>query len=271
MAKAYCGFDCAKCPIERSICTGCTEPGPKYPFCADCTIRKNKGPELKANRTKLIIFDLDGTLINTIDDLATACNYALRQCGYREHAVADYPQMVGNGIYRLMARALRAQGIDAAEDGPEVQAMTPHFKGYYDQHNADLSRPYPGITELLAELQNEGYMLAVASNKYQAATEKLVRSFFPDIRWTAIFGQRDGIPHKPDPMVVREIMERAGIHEKCEVCYVGDSNVDMDTAANAGVSAIAVCWGFVREEDLKAERIAHTSEELKLYINKNRT
>lgn len=219
--------------------------------------------------TKLLIFDLDGTLINTIADLAAACNYALQQTGHRIFPISSYPQMVGNGIYRLMARALRAQGIDAAEDGPEVKEMTPLFKSYYDCHNADNSAPYPGIVELLNQLQNDGYKLAVASNKYQAATDKIVRSFFPEIRWAAVLGQRDGVPHKPDPLVVSEVMETAGITDTAEVLYVGDSGVDLATAAAASVRFVAVTWGFVSEPDLLAagaKNVARTADEIVQFL-----
>lgn len=210
---------------------------------------------------KLIIFDLDGTLINTIADLAAACNYALRMTGHREHAVEDYPRMVGNGIYKLMSRSLRAQGIDVAEDSPEVMAMTPHFVQYYNLHNADHSEPYPGISELLKKLsfslpeeQFGKVSLAIASNKYHAATEVIVRHFFPEIPFAAILGQRDGVAKKPDPTIVFELMQQTGVMDKREVLYVGDSLVDIATAKNAGVDVVAVSWGFQKKDELQAAR-----------------
>lgn len=225
---------------------------------------------------KLIIFDLDGTLINTIADLAAACNYALRMTGHREHAVEDYPRMVGNGIYKLMSRSLRAQGIDVAEDSPEVMAMTPHFVQYYNQHNSDHSEPYPGIPELLKKLSSfpeEGLgevALAIASNKYHAATEVIVRHFFPDIPFAAILGQRDGVAKKPDPTIVYELMQQTGITDKREVLYVGDSLVDIATAKNAGVDVVAVDWGFQKREELMAaqpNRVVHCCDEILEYMN----
>ena len=213
---------------------------------------------------RLIVFDLDGTLINTIADLAAACNYALRMTGHREHAVEDYPRMVGNGIYKLMSRSLRAQGIDAAEDSPEVMAMTPYFKEYYNLHNADHSTPYPGIPELLKTLSSPlpldgergtgGKGLCIASNKYHAATEVIVHHFFPDIPFAAILGQRDGVAKKPDPTIVYELMEQTGVTDKREVLYVGDSLVDIATARNAGVDVVAVTWGFQKKDELQAAR-----------------
>lgn len=209
---------------------------------------------------KLVVFDLDGTLINTIADLAAACNYALRMTGHREHAVEDYPRMVGNGIYKLMSRSLRAQGIDVAEDSPEVMAMTPYFVQYYNQHNADHSEPYPGIPELLRKLSplpEEGLgevVLAIASNKYHAATEVIVRHFFPEIPFAAILGQRNGVAKKPDPTIVYELMQQTGITDKREVLYVGDSLVDIATAKNAGVDVVAVTWGFQKKDELQAAR-----------------
>lgn len=224
---------------------------------------------------RLIIFDLDGTLLNTIADLAAACNHALRACGYREHPVDSYPQMVGNGIYKLMMRALRAQGIEADELGPEVMAMTPYFKAYYGEHYADHSSPYPGIVELLAAISERSetgggeIMLAIASNKYQAATELIARKFFSDTRWLAIRGQRDDFPKKPDPAVVFEIMKTAGITRPEQVLYVGDSGVDMETARRAGVESVGVTWGFVEERvlaDYHPDHIVHEAQEILQYI-----
>ena len=145
------------------------------------------------------------------------------------------------------------------------------FVPYYNVHNADYSRPYPGIPELLAKLQEQGIKLAVASNKYQAATEKLVKHYFPEIHFAAVLGQREGIPTKPDPGIVRDCMHMAEIENREEVLYVGDSNVDMQTALNAGVDAVGVAWGFRPESELKAfcpKCIAHDATEILNLINK---
>ena len=180
---------------------------------------------------KLVIFDLDGTLLNTIADLANSTNYALKVLGYPIHEPDKYNFMVGNGINKLFERALP----DGEKTEENVLRVRQEFVPYYDQHNADKSRRYPGVTELLETLQTAGMQLAVASNKYQAATEKLIAHYFPNIKFTAVFGQREGIPVKPDPIIVKEILQIAKVQEE-ETLYVGDSGVDMQTAINAGVS-----------------------------------
>ena len=125
----------------------------------------------------IIIFDLDGTLINTISDLGQACNHALAACGYPTHKIEDYPRLVGNGINKLIERALPKEH----QKEETVLQVREYFVPYYDEHNCDLTRPYDGITELLQTLKTEGHLLAVASNKYQAATEKIVAQLFPNI------------------------------------------------------------------------------------------
>lgn len=195
---------------------------------------------------KLVIFDLDGTLLNTIADLAAATNYALTQFGYPTHPTDAYRFFVGNGINKLFERALPEQ-----ERTPEnVIRIRSKFVPYYNIHNADLSRPYPGIEELLNLLQQHHLQLAVASNKYQEATAKLIGQYFPAIHFTAVFGQRDNVPTKPDPQVVNEIIQMAGVSKE-EVVYIGDSGVDMQTGCNAGVATIGACWGFRPKSELE--------------------
>ncbi|MGN0035728.1 MAG: HAD family hydrolase [Bacteroidaceae bacterium] len=201
---------------------------------------------------RLVIFDLDGTLLNTIADLATSTNHALQLYGYPTHPTEAYRFFVGNGINKLFERALPAD----ARTESHILRIREAFLAHYDLHNADLSRPYPGIPALLEHLQAQGIRLAVASNKYQSATEKLVRHFFPAIRFTAVFGQREHIPTKPDPCTVEEIIRMAGVGRD-EVLYVGDSGVDMQTALNAGVEAVGVTWGFRPKEELQAFHPAH--------------
>lgn len=201
---------------------------------------------------RLCVFDLDGTLMNTIADLATACNYALSTLGYSMHPTSAYRDFVGNGIYVLFERSLRAAGAPEAEMASLVQQMVVPFKDYYGRHNADHSTPYEGIPELLQQLQERGIALAVASNKYQAATETIVHHFFPSIRFASILGQRDDVPKKPDPTIVFESMQAVGCSAD-QVRYIGDSDVDMQTAHNAGVFAIGVTWGFRTEAELKKE------------------
>lgn len=196
---------------------------------------------------KLVIFDLDGTLLNTIADLAQSTNYALRQLGYPTHPEEAYNLMVGNGINKLLERALPEEERSEAN----IQLMRSHFIPYYDQHQADKSCPYPGIKELLAQLQAEGVMMAVASNKYQQATSRLVAHYFPEITFVAVLGQREGVNVKPDPTIVHDILQLTGV-DKEEVLYVGDSGIDMQTARNAEVTACGVTWGFRPKSELEA-------------------
>ena len=195
---------------------------------------------------KLVIFDLDGTLLNTIADLAESANYALKQLGYPTHDAETIRTFVGNGINKLLFRALPDE--DKTEEN--VMRMRTHFIPYYDAHNADLSMPYPGIVSLLEELQKKGLMIGVASNKYQEATVKLVKQYFPMINFVEILGQREGINVKPDPTIVFDILKKANVSPE-ETLYVGDSGVDMQTAINAGVDAVGVTWGFRPRAELE--------------------
>ena len=196
---------------------------------------------------KLVIFDLDGTLLNTIADLAESTNHALKQLGYPTHDVETIRTFVGNGINKLLERALPAH--EQTEEN--VMRMRSYFVPYYDAHNADLSSPYPGIVSLLEDLQAKGIMLAVASNKYQKATVKLVKHYFPMIDFVEILGQREGVNVKPDPSIVFDILKKANVSPE-ETLYVGDSGVDMQTAINAGVDAVGVAWGFRPRAELES-------------------
>ena len=195
---------------------------------------------------RLIIFDLDGTLLNTIADLAQSTNYALKEAGFPTHPVEEYKFMVGNGINKLFERALP----EGEKTEANIQLIRKLFVPFYDSHNTDLSTPYPGITELLNELHQQGKVLAVASNKYQSATEKLVSYFFPNIPFVAVLGQREGINVKPDLTIVYDILKQVGISQE-ETLYVGDSGVDMQTAHNSGVEACGVTWGFRPRTELE--------------------
>ena len=195
---------------------------------------------------KLVIFDLDGTLLDTIADLAESANHALKQLGYPTRDVETIRTFVGNGVNKLLFRALP----DEEKTEENMMRMRAHFVPYYDAHNADLSAPYPGIVALLEELQAKGLRMAVASNKYQEATVKLVKHYFPMIDFVEVLGQREGINVKPDPTIVFDILKKAGVSKE-ETLYVGDSGVDMQTAINAGVDAIGVTWGFRPRTELE--------------------
>jgi phosphoglycolate phosphatase len=201
---------------------------------------------------QLVIFDLDGTLLNTISDLGHAANYALEKAGLPTHPIEDYPRFVGNGVRKLMERVL-AEDIRTPET---VDRLLVDFKAYYNNHLHDYTTPYSGMSQLLAELAGRGIKLAVASNKYQAATEELVGHFFPEIPWVAVEGQKEGIPVKPDPSIVFEILQKAGV-TKADVLYVGDSGVDMETARRACVESCGVTWGFRPEQELTDNHADH--------------
>ena len=218
-------------------------------------------------KKQLVIFDLDGTLLDTVADLANATNQALEQCGYPIHPVEAYYQFVGNGINKLFARALPV-GVSNEENVQRIRSL---FIPYYNEHNADCSRPYSGIVELLHTLQNKGVKLAVASNKYHEATLKLVRHFFPDIHFAAIYGQREGVPIKPAPDVVFDILQDTGT-SKAQTLYVGDSGVDMLTARHAEVESVGVTWGFRSEAELceyGAAYIVHEAGEVLRCLDEN--
>ena len=201
----------------------------------------------------IIIFDLDGTLLNTIDDLGYACNYALEKTGYPTFPISAYPAKVGNGINNLIRRALP----DTERSEENIQRVRAHFVPYYNEHNCDYTRPYDGMPELLRELKAHGHRLAVASNKYQAATEKIVNHFFPSV-FDFILGEREGVERKPNPQIVYDILERLrDTGYGVRVLYVGDSLVDYETAKNANVPFVACSWGFVPREKLTVAGIEH--------------
>lgn len=209
----------------------------------------------------LLIFDLDGTLINTIDDLGQACNHALSACGFPTHRIEDYPRLVGNGINKLIERALPEEHRNEAT----VLRLREHFVPFYDQHNCDLTRPYDGIPELLQTLKAAGHTLAVASNKYQAATEKIVAHFFPNT-FDVVLGERVGVPRKPDPQIVWDIIHRLSplASNLSPIYYIGDSLVDAATAKAANLPFVACTWGFCTQKQLAQAQpnymIHHPSE-----------
>lgn len=202
--------------------------------------------------TELVIFDLDGTLLDTIGDLAAACNVVLERRGLPQHTYAEYCHFVGNGIMRLVERALPEE-LRTPEYVADVRA---DFIEYYTAHIDILTKPYAGIAELVAELTRRGVRMAVASNKFQAGTEKLIRRYFPAEAFDVVFGQRPGVPLKPDPAVVGEILALTGTVPE-RVLYVGDSGVDMETAAAAGVRSAGVTWGFRDRAELDSAGARH--------------
>ena len=217
---------------------------------------------------KMILWDLDGTLIDTLDDLGEAVSHTLRLRGLPTHGREDYRRMVGHGVRNLVKRALMASRVQI-EDTPDgealVDAALADFKAYYSAHIDDYSGPYPGISELLAELDAAGVKLAVVSNKFQEGTDHLIREFFPKIRFAAILGNRPGYPLKPDPAIVEEALARAGVL-RSDALLVGDSPTDMHTAENGGIDSLAVSWGYRTREDLAAYRIVESVADLRKII-----
>lgn len=209
---------------------------------------------------KLVIFDLDGTLLNTIDDLGMAANFALEKAGYPTHPITSYPYFVGNGVTRLLERV----APEEARNELAINQLRRLFMEYYEEHLTDFTKPYPGIPELLRNLRSNDISLAVASNKYQKAVEELINHFFGDMEWAAVEGNKDDYPVKPDPSIVFDILAKHPT-PKSEVLYVGDSGVDMETARRACVESVGVSWGFRPVKELRenyADSIVHTPEEI---------
>lgn len=204
-----------------------------------------------------VLFDLDGTLTNTLEDIAFAMNRALRLHGLPEHPVDAYRYMVGDGA-KVLAR--RAAG-EREEMAGEVQRT---YQAYYQEHNLDRTRPYRGIPELLEVLQARGVKLCVFSNKPHADTCRVVGHFFPQIRFAVVRGQVEGIPVKPDPAGALAVAEEAGVAPG-DFLYLGDTNVDMCCALRAGMHPVGVTWGFRTAEELLAagaERLLNEPLEL---------
>lgn len=211
---------------------------------------------------KVFIFDLDGTLLDTLQDLANAVNYALRQHAMPEHSLDDIRRFVGNGVRLLMERA-----VPDGAGNPQFEAAFATFRQYYMEHSLDTTRPYDGIPELLRALKQRGCRLAVVSNKMMAATQELCVHFFPEIEVAIGEHEAEGIRKKPAPDTVCEALRQLGCDKQGAV-YVGDSDVDIMTARNSGLPCVSVLWGFRDRQFLTAHGattfISHPSELLGL-------
>ena len=197
------------------------------------------------------IFDLDGTLLDTLGDLAASVNYAMRMLGMPEHSVDEVRLFVGNGVRRLMERA-----VPGGAAHPAFEAAFATFRRHYMEHSLDTTRPYEGIPELLQDLKRRGRHTAVVSNKFDAATKELCRHFFPDTIDVAVGEhEAEGIRKKPAPDTVLQALSQLGVGQEGAV-YVGDSDVDIQTARNSGLPCISVLWGFRDREFL----LAHGAE-----------
>lgn len=213
---------------------------------------------------KAVIFDLDGTLLNTIGDIAGAMNHALKQHGYPTHPDEAYYDMVGWGLDVLTERAL-------PEDA-NLEALLPSIKNawmeYYRKHPADRTVPYDGVESLLSALVEANVALGVLTNKPHEMAEQAVAALLPERYFAVIIGLDERFPRKPDPTALLHALEELGIAPE-EACMIGDSEVDMETARNAGVEAVAVSWGFRTLETLReagAEVTVHSTEELRRYL-----
>ncbi len=194
---------------------------------------------------ELVIFDLDGTLLNTIDDLGDSGNHILNKYGFPTHPIEKYCYFVGDGIRKLVKRML-------PEDKREedfIDKIKNEFIVYYDIHKADKTAPYEGIVELLETLQKNNIKIAVASNKTHDVMDELMQYYFPNIRFSAVFGQRKDVPVKPNPMIVSDILKITET-DKEKTLYVGDTSIDMLTAKNADLKSVGVLWGFRTKEEL---------------------
>jgi phosphoglycolate phosphatase len=206
---------------------------------------------------EIYIFDLDGTLLDTLQDLAASVNYALRQHHMPEHSIDDVRRFVGNGVRRLMERA-----IPEGAANPAFEAAFATFRKYYMEHSLDTTRPYDGIPELIHELKKRGCRMAVVSNKMMAATQELVHHFFPEIEVAIGEDEAAGIRKKPAPDTVFVALKQLG---EGSAVYVGDSDVDLATARNSGLPCISVLWGF-RDRDFLLAHGATTFVEQPLGI-----
>ncbi len=208
---------------------------------------------------KAAIFDLDGTLLNTLDDLHGSVNHTLEEYGFAPRGRQEIRSFLGNGMQRLIHLSLPDEGID-----PQLEAQVlADFKKYYAHHSAERTAPYPQITQLLEVLSGEGVLRGVVSNKGDFAVQDLIAEYFPGLFNIAV-GEMEGIRRKPAPDTVLKVMDRLGVSAE-ESVYIGDSEVDIQTAANVGCDCVAVSWGFRDRDQLVADGakvIADNTEEL---------
>ena len=209
---------------------------------------------------RLIVFDLDGTLLNSLEDLADSANWVLEQHGFPTHPVDAYRYFVGDGVRKLIERILPQEERTEAR----IEQCRQEFVAYYKVHMEDKTSVYEGITELLVELKNRGLKIAVATNKVHVAVAPLMAKYFPNIRFDAMIGQREGVPVKPAPQIMFDILKETGC-EPSEALHVGDTATDMQLAHNAGVTPVGVLWGYRPLEELReagAKFIIEKPEEL---------
>lgn len=209
---------------------------------------------------KLVVFDLDGTLINSLEDLADSANWMLLQHGYPTHPVDAYRYFVGDGMRKLIERILPPE----ERNDVRIEQCKAEFVAYYTIHMEDKTVVYPGMIELLKELKDRGLKIAVATNKVHIAVAPLMAKYFPGIRFDSMIGQREGIPVKPHPQIMYDILKETGC-QPSEALHVGDTATDMQLAHSAGVTPVGVLWGYRPLEELQeagAKFIIEKPEEL---------
>lgn len=212
---------------------------------------------------KALIFDLDGTLLDSLEDLANACNATLAHAGYPAHPLDAYRRFVGNGLATLVRRILpEGEAQRLGEKGCE--SLVEYARTVYGNTWHVCSRPYDGVVAALHALAQKNLVLGVLSNKPHPWTVEIMGYFFPDVHFADVRGAMPGVPHKPDPTAALAMAEELSL-EPAHCCFVGDSDVDMQTAVGAGMHPVGVAWGFRGEEELRragAERIIYTAQEL---------
>ena len=237
-------------------------------------------------RYDLVIFDLDGTLLYTLEDIASALNFALDGHGFPTHSLAECKMMIGHGVRNLVKQSIP---LETQSNNSVIISVLNAFRVYYTEHIDDATRPYRGIEKLLWTLYLNDVMVAVASNKFQSGTDALMRRFFPRVPFVAVLGggglpatgtAEFGMPLKPDPRVVQTILRAAarkrggdcqngGGSDSCGIraVMVGDSETDIQTARNGGIDSIAVTWGYRKAGDLiGADQIFSTPGKLLSYL-----
>ncbi|MGN0174300.1 MAG: HAD family hydrolase [Acutalibacteraceae bacterium] len=208
---------------------------------------------------KAVIFDLDGTLLNTLDDLGNSVNFMLEKYGYKTFSMDEYKYKVGNGMRKLIERSMP----ENHQSEEEITQALDIFMAHYEKHKMDKTAPYDGIIDLLKQLKKQGIKTAVVTNKADVAAKPLIAEVFPNL-FDEVTGQKEGVPTKPNPTVVFNVMKQLDVTPN-ECIFVGDSGVDMQTAKNSGAFALGVLWGFRKADELienGAEKIISKPNEL---------
>ena len=204
---------------------------------------------------KLIVFDLDGTLLNSLEDLSDSANHVLEQHGFPTHPVDAYRYFVGDGVRKLIERILPLEERNEAQ----IEQCRQEFVDYYKVHMDDKTAVYEGITDLLKALKNHGLKIAVATNKVHIAVKPLMEKYFPGIQFDSMIGQREGVPVKPHPQIMYDILKETGC-EPSETLHIGDTATDMQLAHNAGIIPVGVLWGYRPLEELQEAGAGHIIE-----------